>query len=303
MERLENIPAIIWYYLSSIALPFNLVIQQRWVIPQITIKDFYLPLLGESLVFFALFFGGISLFKHVKTYFRLYMFFLAWFLLGLAMLLQIFPLDLTIADRWFYLPLVGFLGCLGILFKVFLSRFRGKVFGLLGVILILFFSLLTIARNANYSDEITLYIHDLQINEDAIMENDLGINYAKSGNMQVAFHYLQKSVQDDPYPGNLYNLALAYEQVGEIRKAKEYYVKAFNVSEAYFSINGIERRKGNENLAIYETNSAIYERLGWVLLRLEEYQNAEKNSKLGLRYYPESDVLLQQLKIAKSKLK
>ncbi len=303
LERLASIPAIVLYYLTTVLFPLHLAVAQKWVVTKLTTQNFYLPLLSDSLFFIALLLGGVYIFKHKVHYFKMYLFFSMWFLSGLLMLVQIFPLDLTVADRWFYFPLIGLLGLLGVGVQT-LARYEKaiKIVALLGTMIILLFSLRTIIRNTNYHDEITLFTHDLTIHENVIMENDLGVDYAKTGNTQAALTYLQKSANHYPYPGNLFNLAYTYERTGDIQKAKEYYYKSLNVSESYFLTSGTNRKERKDNLAIYDANLAIYIRLGWVLLHLEEYAAAEKISNMGVQYYPDSDVLWRQLAIIENNL-
>lgn len=310
-ERLTSIPAIIWYYVSTVFFPLHLAVQQRWVITDKIVSNFYLPLLGDSLVFIIIFLEGIYIFKHRRNYFQMYLFFLLWFFSGLLMLLQIFPLDMTVADRWFYFPLLGLIGLLGIGILILLpffdkyifSRYAkgATIFALLGVSSILVFSLRTMIRNTNYRDEITLFTHDLLIKKDPIIENDLGVAYANAGNKEKALIYFQKSVGSYSSGSNLFNLAYTYELAGNIQKAKEYYYKALSYSESYIlTLNNKQVRKNT--LAIYSTNIAIYIRLGWVLLYLQEYTNAEKISKAGAQHYPDSEALWTQLAIEQNNL-
>jgi hypothetical protein len=114
LERLANIPAIVFYYLYTALFPLQLAVEQRWIVTKLTAQEFYLPLLLDSTFYIALCVGGIYIYRHKRIYFNSYLFFFVWFLTGLLMIVQIFPLDMTVADRWFYFPLVGILGMVGV---------------------------------------------------------------------------------------------------------------------------------------------------------------------------------------------
>lgn len=307
VERLVNVPAIIFYYLTTTFFPLKLVFAQRWIITDVTLQGFFLPLLLDSMFFVILFIGGFFVYKHARSYFKVYIFFFLWFVFGLLLVVQIFPLNMTVADRWFYFPIVGMLGMLGAGLQtllVFMNRHHiqlGKyekvktTVALVGVIVILLLSLRTIARNADFRDQITLYTHDTQIQDNPALEDDLGVQYFAIGNIQESFIHLQKSVNLQPFSANLFHLGNYYEYTGNSEKAKEYYYKALEAAEAHFAT--IQTRDPRERTL------DIYTKLTRILLLAGEFEAAEKTSKKGTQYYPDSDILWKELALSANKLR
>ncbi|MGH7203950.1 MAG: hypothetical protein ACREHC_05900, partial [Candidatus Levyibacteriota bacterium] len=159
MQRIINIPAIIFYYIKTLFIPFALAINQKWVITNVTSSSFYFPLIIDSAFFLLLCIAGFYVYKKNKKAFTVFMFFFLWFLAGLGMHLQLFPLDLTVADRWFYFPLAGLLGTVGIVVQTIKLQNKSirTIIAVLVVIVITSFSVITIIRNTNWADNMTLY--------------------------------------------------------------------------------------------------------------------------------------------------
>jgi len=306
LERLANIPKIVLYYLNITFIPLRLAVWQLWIITRVTVQNFYLPLLLDTMFFIALCLGGVYIYIRKRTYFKAYLFFSVWFLSGLLLLLQIFPLDMTVADRWFYFPLVGLLGMLGIGVQVLLfspnkhgvplikNDKAPMAAGLMGATLILLFSLRTIVRNANFHDQMTLYAHDAQIEDSFAIEDNLGVMYNQQRDLQASLTHLQKSVSLYPYTDNLFHLGNLYESLGNLQKAQEYYSKALTAAEAYYSTTDTHNRK--------EGNLDIYTRLTEVLLLTDKNEAAEHTSTKGLQYYPDSAILWEELALSEYKL-
>ncbi|HYT42463.1 MAG TPA: hypothetical protein VEP90_08960, partial [Methylomirabilota bacterium] len=282
IERLANIPAIVWYYLTTTFFPLRLAINQLWIVTELTGQDFYLPLLLDSLFFLALCMAGVYLYIHKKSYFKPYLFFLLWFLFGIGMLLQIFPLDMTVSDRWFYFPIVGLLGIIGVGIQMMLNKHGSYSFinhektklvtALFGAVLILLLSVRTIGRNNDYHDDITLVTQASHIQDNFLIEDTLGVEYAKAGNTKEALPHLQHSVSLYPYATNLYHLGLFYETSGNMPKTIEYYNKAVTAAETS------DPTAYAHSLVDYQ----LYERVARLLLLSHKYQAAEKISKNGL---------------------
>src|SRR6266536_38298 len=304
LERLANIPIIVLYYLTTTFFPLRLALDQKWLLMKLTVQNFYLPLLLDSLFFLALCISGVYIYKYKRNFFKEYLFFFLWFVFGLLLLLQIFPLDMTVADRWFYFPLVGLLGMLGVGVQIILfsqdkqghtlinyKKARMSV-ALFGAVLILLLSLRTIIRNKDYHDEITLATHDSHIEDNFILEDTLGVDYAKAGNREAAFPHLQKSVKLYPYAANFFHLGLFYETGGNVQKAKEYYLKAYNAAVTSSST------AYSHALVDYQ----IYPRLAKMLLLSNEYETAEKISKKGLQYDHNNYFLMVELALSENKL-
>lgn len=230
MQRLENIPAIIFYYLKTFFYPEALAIDQQWVITNPDFYNFILPLLLDTLFFLVLIALGYYLYKNHEKFFKPFLFFFLWFVVGLGFYLQIFPLDITVADRFFYYPIVGLLGMLGIgimLCKPVLkkSKYLPVVFVLTSIIII-GLSVRTIIRNSNWHDEITLYSHDSKIYDSMNDEVNLGSDYAAMSNYQEALVHYEKAVAILPTELDLYDVGYVYEEMGNLKKAEVNYRNA-----------------------------------------------------------------------------
>ena len=131
--------------------------------------------------------------------------------------MQIVPLDFTVNDRWFYFPMVGLLGLLGLgIKKIMVSHATYKVGLAIGVCFILLLSMRTIIRNTNWSDNFTLFIHDNRIVENYDIENNIGGEYFLQSNYHKALDHYLKSEELFPYEVNTYNVGVTYEQLGNL---------------------------------------------------------------------------------------
>ena len=231
--RLINAPLIIFYYLNTFTFPLKLAMDQQWTISSISFSSFYLPLLIDSIFFILIAVSGLFIFYHQRKNFKMYCFFLVWFIIGLLFHLQIFPLDHTVFNTWFYLPMMGLLGLLGILSQAIIDKNPAYkiIFITLIVILITALSLRTIVRNTNWIDAITLYNHDIKITNNYEIEDSLGMEYLKSGDITTAVKHLQKSVDFRPYEYNLQHLGLAYQALKNQQKAKLYLKMALHAKD------------------------------------------------------------------------
>jgi len=298
--RLINIPSIVLHYLTTFFFPTHLAIDQQWVVRIINFHDFYGPLLVDVMFFGLLALLGVYLIRVNTIAFRIYIFFMGWFVLGLAIHSQIIPLDMTVADRWFYFPIAGMLGMIGagvqaLLFspdtkRNFLSNEKVKlVTSLLGSVLILLLSIRTIVRNTNWYDNMTLYSHDTTIYDGFMAENNLGSEYEAQNNIPEAYKHFKKSVDLFPFYGaSLFNLGYMYEVMHNPQKAETYYTRAIHVTQytakrrTYFSL------------------AQEYSYLGLVRVLLASGKpNAVRDVvKSGLNEYPNAGVLWVTLAIS-----
>jgi len=200
-QRLLHIPAIMLYYLKTFGFPLQLGVWQQWTFQTTTFENFFFPLIICLIFFLLLFYAAFFLYKHDRKQFRVFIFFTLWFLSGMGMLLQIVPLDMTVADRWMYFPIVGLLGMLGVgihTLQLKSSRVKSALI-VAAVILIGILSLRTIVRNTNWSDEITLYSHDIQVDDDYFKEAMLARDLRDAGMMDQAVPHYEKSLEFNPY--------------------------------------------------------------------------------------------------------
>jgi len=232
-ERLLSIPKIILYYLRLLVFPYRLAISQHWVVKIASWQDFYWPLI-------ALFVAGIvwlvALFSQFakREVLRNLIFFTLVFVLGLGLHSQIIALDLTVSERWLYLPLFAFLGFL-LLFVQQLKK-PGWYFLLLSL-MFLVFSARTVRRTLDWQDGLTLFVHDEPLARGNFdFENNLGVYYYRAGKPKLAGVHYRRSTEIAPHWWtNWNNLGVVYQQEGNLLAAERSYLKAIKNGDYYLA--------------------------------------------------------------------
>ena len=288
LERLVNIPEIISYYLKTVLFPLNLAVNQQWTVNNLTFQQFYIPLVISILFLFLLFVMGSFSYKKNKEIHRVFIFFTFWFILSFCMLLQIFPLDMTVADRWFYLPMVGLVGMTGCIAQI--VKVQNKTISsviLIGIIILLsILSIRTMVRNVNWNSQTSLYAHDILIEDNYENRNNYAAGLSADGRWQDALINIKKSVEYYPYESNLRGLGVAYSRTGNNDKAIEYLNKALQSNE--YTIANPHKHERETYLYI-----AIYHNLYGSL------SDANHISIKGIEDYPDSFELWVLLAISK----
>lgn len=237
--RIANIPAMVWYYAKTLFFPSTLAINQQWVVRQITFSTFYAPLLFVVFLI-ALFTIVTLLIVHRKPRFsNLFLFFLGWFVLSFLFHLQLFPLDLTVSDRWFYLPFAGLLGMIAVLVCPWEKRVKrfGEILLLLFFIYIGILSLRSFIRVQTWRNGLILYGHDVTVSKDAFdLENNYGVELFRKGEYEQARVHFERSIQLGPSWWTSYNNLGAYwGYKGDLVKAEILYRKSIDNGNYYLA--------------------------------------------------------------------
>ena len=279
-ERILTIPKIVFYYISTFLFPVRLAISQHWVVRSATFGDFYLPLIFDLGVIVALTWMGIFIYKQQKQLFPAYIFFLSWFLIGLLPYLQLVPLDMTVAERWFYFPIIGLLGACGLLVdQIFGASKPGNKTALVLIPILVMFSLRTIVRTLNWSSGYALYSHDEKVETDNyLLKNNLAVELIKRDEHDTALTYSEEAIRLNSDWGKSWSTA------GTIYLIKKDFPKANH----YFR-ESLKRDWGNFGAYYY---------LGQSLLTTREYLSAKEWIEQGLKSFPDNGELTGMLAMA-----
>jgi protein O-mannosyl-transferase len=244
--RLVNMPSIFIFYLKTFFWPVVIATDYQWIITRLNISNLIFPLTITIIILVITFGFGLFLYKkYFHKYFFTYVFFACWFLLGIIFHLQIFPLDGTVSDRWFYFPMVGMLGMLGVVFEVFRISRKKTLVILLTTIVVVLLSVRTIVRSFNWRDDLSLANHDLKFSKDAWgIESTLSFYYLEKGLYKDAKEHAQRSIDLFPFLINYTNLGTADLNLGNYQEAKNAYLKALTYGDIYATY---------ENLAVLAT--------------------------------------------------
>ncbi|HEX7042301.1 MAG TPA: glycosyltransferase family 39 protein [Patescibacteria group bacterium] len=233
--RLLNIPEMFFFYLKTFIFPIQLSSSYQWVITNINFDNFYLPLFID-LGFLVLFFGGgwVLYQQKGRATFYSYLFFLLWFLLGIGIHMQIIPLDATVSEAWFYFPIIGLLGMIGIFFSSMKVKIKPIWFVLLGFVIISLLSLRTFIRTFDWRNEFTIATHDLKVSSSAWgLENELSYAYFSKNDYKNAKIHAQKSINLHPFMTNYINLGAADFALGNYKEAKNAFLTSLKYGDLY----------------------------------------------------------------------
>jgi tetratricopeptide (TPR) repeat protein len=251
-ERLASAPQVLLHYFWIFLFPKEITLTQDWIVKEFNWAEFFFPLLILILLF-TLMFKALS--KERRT-----LFFGAWGLLGLLFHAQIFPLDGTVSDRWFYFPMIGFLSGTGLFFfnlkNSFYSKFW-KTFNLALPALLLLavpLSVRSFYRSQDWETPYKLFFHDAQVIPDTFyLQNNVGLELFREKQYREAIPYFQKTIQltapgSDSEFSAWKNLGAVYLELHEWKHAEEAFQKAMENSNdplAYYGYALTLHQKGD----------------------------------------------------------
>jgi protein O-mannosyl-transferase len=231
-ERLLNIPSIFTYYCGTFFFPLKLAIQRYWVVKNASFTNFYIPLSFLLFTIGGAIYLGKKFYSNNKEMYRTFLFFLLWFTFGLIFHFQILPLTMTVADRWFYLPMVGILGSIICIIQSIPSYIRTHIpknlYMALIICSLILLGIRAIIRTYNWKDNYTLYSHDVQVlPNNYSLHNDVGAELMKMGKYTEAKKHIDRSIELAPdWWLNWTNLATYYKNQKNYGYAKQAYEKA-----------------------------------------------------------------------------
>jgi tetratricopeptide (TPR) repeat protein len=206
-----------------------------------------------------------------------------WFPIALGPVLNIVPLEMTIAERWLYVPMIGVLAAASMVVVPLVLRLRPRLRNAawLGVVVVVgFLSARTILRNRDWKDEMSLYGTDIRIvsrispQGSYELENYYGMALFRTGRIDEAGEYFRRSIALQPnwmYSRN--NLGAVLERQKDFEGALEEYRRSIAAGDYYLA----------------------YENVGAVLLQMKRYDEAKAFLEAAITKFPRNSKLKLEL--------
>jgi tetratricopeptide (TPR) repeat protein len=145
----------------------------------------------------------------------------------------------TFAERYLYLPSVGFVLLLALLFSWMIQRApRGRSVAV-GICLVLtaLYSVATLQRNPIWKDDLTLWTDTVGKSPDgALPRLQLGIAHAEAGDPERALEQYRIALEIDPEFSAVYsNMGLIYSDTGRPDRAIGYFREALRLKPSSFA--------------------------------------------------------------------
>ncbi len=254
-QRLMTVPYTIVSYLRISFWPERLFITHHFVVPSFADVRFWGSLLVLATLLTVLALTG-------RNRSRTYWFWWLWFLVGISLVLNIFPLDMSLAERWLYFPLIGVAAA--VVWQVVDRAKTVSVLILSAVVVLL--GTRTWLRSYNWRSGLILYGHDIKLNSGAYdLNNNYGTELYRAGRRREAKKYFLKSVELAPdWWVNRSNLGVALASEGQEKQAERQYRQALTNGSYYLA----------------------YENLAGLLFNQKRYKEVIEIGEAGLKSLP-----------------
>lgn len=232
--RMMTIPTILLFYLYKFIFPLKLATGYYWTYPKFSMINVLLPLIIDLAVLGLIIWAAIWLYrKYRDEYFWIFSFFAIWALIGIALHLQIIPLDMTACDDWFYFPMAGVLGMIGVLLEIVIPRIKPKWWLLISLVILLPLAFRSAIRGHDYSSEYKLAMKDITVSKENYTDYyQISCDLIEQGKYVQAEAYASKSIALLPTAYNYYYLGYAMTYLDNYGGAIKAYKQgvAFNIS-------------------------------------------------------------------------
>jgi tetratricopeptide (TPR) repeat protein len=262
-ERILFLPDHLFDYIKLALLPFDLNAEYSFAYPE---RFFEFSNLFSFIVVMTIIVGSFFIYKYSKGIF----FGIWWFTITLLPVSNLIEIHNPIAERYLYLPLVGFCMVISILINKILERPAGNRLKIIAWLkysllsgLLIFYSVLTMDRNAVWKDNFSIWANTVEKSpHNPIVHGGLGLAYQKQGLLDEAIRKFKRAIELGPNMAkNHYNLGRAYEEKGLFEKAVDAYKKAVELNpvytDAYFNLANLYMRLQSRQDAIQAYRKVI----------------------------------------------
>ena len=312
LERIIFLPEHIFSFIKLAFFPLNLTAEYVFSYPN---SFFAFSNLLGFIVVAGLAVWSFLIFKHSKNIF----FAIWWFFLTLFPVYNIIPIYNPFAERYLYIPLVGFCMIVAIFFhRLFYRRFSKfavtkAVKALALIALFSVYATITIQRNRDWEDNFTLWSKAvITTPHSSIAHGSLGRAYQDRGRLDEAIAEYNKAIEIRPEDYKaFYNLGVLHEGQGALGEAREYYKSAIANNPAFidarFNLANMYHNQGLLNEAIHhyrkitELDPADFEarnNLGVAYARKGDIASAIEAWKKVLEIDPQNKSALDNIKKA-----
>lgn len=224
--RIMTFFAALATYYKLLVLPLDLHME-RSILVYTSLLD---PIVFWSMIFF--FFLILKAKESIKKEPILFLS-VSWFFISFIPVSGVVPINALILEHWLYLPSIG-----AFVFAAYsLSKIKNqKIFLVLILSALIFFSIITVLRNFDWKDPITFYTQTLRYAPDsARVHNNLAMAYSEKNMSSLAIQEYKKAIKlSDIYPQTHYNLGNEYLKLGHLDKAIKEYEKALEIDPDFF---------------------------------------------------------------------
>jgi tetratricopeptide (TPR) repeat protein len=257
IERIIFLPAHIFSFIKLAFFPVNLTADYVFSYP----PHFFAASNLIGFLFVAgLAVGSIFIFKYSRGIF----FGVWWFFITLFPVYNIIPIYNPLAERFLYIPLIGFCMLVAMAFNTLMrKRFSEtvpvKVLSSVAIIVLLsFYATITIARNLDWKDSLTLWSKTVITSPNSsIAHGSLGRAYQDLGQLEEAIREYKKAIEI--FPDNYkayYNLGVIYDRQGALKEAVTNYKSTIAINPAFinahFNLGNIYHNQGLLEEAIHQ---------------------------------------------------
>jgi Flp pilus assembly protein TadD len=253
--RLMNLPEITLFYTSKFIFPYKLASGYYWIHPNYSIRYFLLPLCADLIVLAAVIFVALKVKqKASRAEYYTYVFFGLWASLGLLLCSQIVASDMTVSEAWFYFPMVGVLGMIGISIQTFSLRLNSKTLAIIGLALVCVLGTRTMMRASDWSNAYILASRDIVASpQDYTAYIVLASDAINQGNYALAGFYAHRSINIFPTYSNYNDLGIVLVHFQDYSGAFASYSKALHYeqgdkSPTYIQLALLTLVQGNETV-------------------------------------------------------
>ncbi len=261
---LLTVPKVVLTYLGSLAAPIGLA--PRYDTSYVTgfSAEAALTFLGLAVVLLAAVWTG----KRSRTF----GFTAWWFALTLLPASNIVLLSSLRADRFLYLPSVGFCLAAGILLQHTWGpkpsgRAAGRIVSIILCGLLVLYSVVTLRQNQVWQDSLALWEETVRRSPgDYMAHHNLGAAYLEAGRTEPAIASIEQAVGLAPNFAKAHNnLGRVYGATGRMDEAEEHLRRAIDLDPDY---------------------AGAYANLGVLYAQMERYPEAMRSLKYALRLDP-----------------